>query len=215
MFTALVLGFVLMVPIGMASPDDPATAAEVVSAVERTYGTATSLRADFLQITKNKAMGTEDRQRGKISLERPRKMRIDMGLPVTSSTITDGKTLWIYNAKDKSALQMADGGQGTGMDSLLDDLGKVSELFDVTLVPQTPPKPSYTVQLVPKKPNPQIKSLQLTLSKQKHVLQDLVLVDPMENVLQMSFTMVKMNQDIPDTEFSFVAPPGVTVTKSP
>jgi chaperone LolA len=211
----LFLGFVLAAPVVMASPDDPATPAEVVSAVQRTYGSATSLRADFLQVTKNKAMGTEDRQRGRISLERPRKMRIDMGIPVTSTTITDGKTLWVYNVKEKTALQLPEVGDGAGMGGLLDDLGKVSELFDVTLVPQTPPKPSYTVQLVPKKAGGQVKSLQLTLSKQKHVLQDLVLVDQMDNIIQMSFSMVKMNQDIPDTEFAFVPPAGVTVTKSP
>ena len=36
----------------------------------------------------------------------------------------------------------------------------------------------------------------------------------MDNVTEMNFTMVLMNKDIPDVEFTFVAPPGVQVVKA-
>ncbi|MDP2306385.1 MAG: outer membrane lipoprotein carrier protein LolA [Pseudomonadota bacterium] len=223
-FTTLLLGLALTAPLGWANPTAspppaanqvtaPVTLSEVISAVEQTYGTATSIRAEFVQVDRSKAMGTEVRQRGKIALERPRKMRVDMGFPVTHTYVSDGKTMSIYVAKDKQVTMMPELDGGAGMGVLLEDLGKLSELFNVTLLPEKPGKPSITVQLVPKQPGA-FKSLLLTLSKQKYVLQDLVLVNQLDDVTEMNFTAVRMNQDIPDAEFTFVAPPGVKVVKT-
>ncbi|MES2638237.1 MAG: outer membrane lipoprotein carrier protein LolA [Myxococcota bacterium] len=223
-FTALLLGLALTVPVARANPTPapagtptqaaaPATLPEVIEAVEQIYGTATSIRAEFTQVDRSKAMGTEVRQRGKIALERPRKMRVDMGFPVTQTYVSDGKTMWIYIAKDKQVTVMPELSGGSGMEFLLEDLGRLGELFNVTLLPEKPGKASVTVQLVPKTPGA-FKSIQLTLSKQKYVLQDLVLVNQLDDVTEMNFTAVRMNQDIPDAEFTFVAPPGVKVVKT-
>ena len=212
----LLLGLVWFPGQAVAAPGDPTTIPELIAAVEATYASATSIRADFVQIQKSGAMGTEDRQHGRLSAERPRKLRVETGppgLPAQSTMVSNGKTLWIYNARDKQVIEMPELGAGNDMGILLEDLGKLGALYDVTLLPQNPPKPSFTVQLVPKKAGA-IKSLQLTLSKQKFLVQNLVLINQMNDVTEMNFTMVRMNQDIPDGEFTFVAPPGVTLTKT-
>lgn len=228
-FTALLLVLALGAPSAWANPTpaanqatSPVAVTEVIKAVEQTYGTATSIRAEFMQIDRSKAIGTEVRQHGKLALERPKKMRVEMGFPVTQTYVSDGKTMWIYVAKDKQVTVMPEIGGSAGMGVLLEDLGRLGELFHVTLVPEklVPEKllpeklgkPSVTVQLVPKQPGA-FKSLRLTLSKQKYVLQDLVLVNQLDDVTEMNFTAVRMNQDIPDAEFTFVAPPGVKVVK--
>jgi outer membrane lipoprotein carrier protein len=219
-FTTLLLGMALFAPLGRAAPEIPVAAGaaptvqEVVHGVEQAYGTATSIRAEFLQVDRSKALGTEVRQRGKISLERPRKLRIDMGTPVASSIVSDGKTMWIFTAKDKQVVEMPEMGGSSGMSVLLEDFGRLGDLFNVTLMPDpVPGKASVTVQLVPKQAGA-FKSLKLTLSKQKYVLQDLVLVNQLDDVTEMNFTAVRMNQDIPDAEFKFVPPPGVKVVKT-
>ncbi len=213
-FAALFLGLALTVPSGWASPENPTDVKEIIDVVEATYGSATSIRADFLQVDRSKALGTEVRQRGKIALERPQKMRVEMGLPATQIYVSDGKTMWSYSVKDKVVYESPEIGGGGGMNILLEDLGRLGELFNVTLLPEKPPgKPSVTVQLVPKQPGA-FKSLELTLSKPKYVLQDLVLVNQFDDVTEMSFTAVRMNQDIPDAEFTFTAPPGVKLVKT-
>ncbi len=212
----MLLGLVWFALPAAAAPGEPTTIPELISAVEATYASATSIRADFMQIQKSGAMGTEDRQHGRLSAERPRKLRVEtgpMGLPVQSTMVSNGKTLWIYNAKDKQVLEMPELGAGNDMGILLEDLGKLGDLYDVSLLPQNPPKPSFTVQLIPKKAGA-IKSLQLTLSKQKFLVQNLVMINQMNDVTEMTFTMVRLNQDIPDAEFTFVTPPGVTLTKT-
>ena len=64
------------------------------------------------------------------------------------------------------------------MGVLLDDLSKLDELFTATLLPDDKgTKPTVTLHLVPKKDGV-FQSLDLTLTRQKYVLQDLLLVDP-------------------------------------
>lgn len=212
-FMALLLGSALWSSAAVASPENPTSVTELIEAVEQTYSGATSIRAEFLQVDKSKSLGTEVRQRGRIALERPRKVRVEMGFPVTQTYISDGKTMWAYSVKDRQAFESPELGGGGGMGILLEDLSKLGDLFDVTVLPETPGKPSVTVKLVPKQPGA-FKSLQLTLSKQKYVLQDLVLVNQLDDVTQMTFSAVTMNKDIPDSEFTFVAPPGVNVVKT-
>jgi outer membrane lipoprotein carrier protein len=212
-FSALLLGLALASPLASASPEQPATVSELIDAVEATYSGATSIRAEFLQVDKSRSLGTEVRQRGRIAIERPRKVRVEMGFPMTQTYVSDGTTMWAYSVKDKQVFESPELGGGGGMGILLEDLSKLGELFDVTMLPEVPGKPSVTVKLVPKKPGA-FKSLQLTLSKQKYVLQDLVLVNQLDDVTQMTFSAVTMNKDIPDVEFTFVAPPGVKTVKA-
>jgi chaperone LolA len=207
---------IVLAPAVHASPDGPATVAEVVAAVKSTYKDTKSVRADFLQVRHDKALGTDDKQRGRISIERPRKVRIEMGFPMETAVVSDGTTLWVYNVKAKQVMETPEIASAGGMGVLLEDLGKLDELYNVSLAPETsPPKPSYTVQLSPKQgQGSAFKSLQLTLSKQKYMLQNLTIVDPLDNVTEMSFTGVRLNTDIPDSEFVFVPPPGVSVMKT-
>lgn len=208
------LGLAGFIPFVAAAPALPATASEVVAGVKSTYGQATSVRANFLQVVHDKAMGTQNRQRGRIAMERPRKLRVEMGFPLETAVVSDGTTLWVYSVKSKQVMQTPELGDGTGVGVLLEDLGRLDEIYEVTLLPEPkPPRPSHTVQLVPRQAGG-FKSLSLTVSKQKYVLQNLILTDPLDNVTEMSFTGVLMNQDIPDTEFKFVAPAGVAVMKT-
>lgn len=212
-FTALFLGMVLLAPMASASPENPANLTELVDAVEATYGGATSIRAEFVQVDKSASLGTEVRQRGRIAIERPRKVRVDMGLPVTQTYVSNGKTMWAYSVADKQVFESPELGGGGGMGILLEDLSKIGDLFDVTLLPAVAGKDSVSIRLVPKQPGA-FKSLQLTLTKQKYVLKELVLVNQLDDVTQMTFSAVTMNKDIPDAEFNFVTPVGVKTVKT-
>ena len=219
LISACFLGMCLLGTEANASPEAP-TVGEVVQSVKATYADTSSVRAEFSQVRRDNAMGTEERQHGRIAFERPRKLRVetgDMGKPVRFVLVSDGNLTWAYDVLGKVVNQLPDlGGEASagGMGISLDDLSHIDQLFDVTLVPEKPPgRPSYTIHLVPKQPGA-VKSMDLTVSKQKFVLQDLVIVDPFDNVTQMTFTMVLMNKDIPDSEFTFVAPAGVQLIKA-
>lgn len=187
--------------------------AQVIAGVKSTYQNVTSIKADFSQSVSNAAMGSEQHQRGRISLERPRKLRIEVGTPTESMVISDGKTLWVYSVASKSVMETPELGGGGDVGALLEDLSRIDEIFDVRLVEDKPPKATQTVTLSPRKPG-QFKSLRLSMLRQKFTLTDLVMVDQFDTVTSMSFTNVKLNQDLPDSDFLFKAPAGVQVIKS-
>lgn len=208
----LLMGLLLLVPVVEAGPENP-TATEVVAAIKSTYASVSSVRADFTQVRRDAALQTEDRQKGKVTLKRPRKMRFDFTSPATKTFVTDGTTLWIYDPAQNQVIQQPDLGTDSGLGVLLDDLSKLDEIFSITMLPDDA-KANHTLQLVPRQSSGAFKSLQLSFSKQKYVLQDVVLVDAMNNVTEMHFTSVKFNQEVSDSEFVFVAPPGVQVIKA-
>lgn len=208
----VVLGISIPV-IGYAGPDVPVTPASVVSGVRDAYKLVNTIRAEFTQVRTDPVTGAKDTQKGRLSLKRPRKMRFDFVTPAARTFVTNGKTLWIYDPASKQVIEQDDMGNGSGMGVLLDDLGKLDELFTSSIVEDKQPKPSVTLHLVPKK-DAVFQSLDLTLTRQKYVLQDLVLVDPMGARTEMHFAGVKFDVEVLDSEFEFVAPPGVQVLKT-
>ncbi len=213
---AFLVGSALVAPIVYAAPEAQ-DVTSVVAGVKDTYKAAQSVKAEFTQVRHDKITGKEDRQHGRLAFERPHKLRIetgDVGKPAKSVVVSDGKTVWVYAVEQKVVSEMPDlNTAASGLGISPEDLSKIDELFNISLMPEKAPKPSHTLQLVPKKPGP-FKSAQLTLSKQKYVVQDLTLVDTMDNQIDMNFTMVRLNVDIPDSEFTFQPPAGVQVIKS-
>ncbi len=207
-----ILGVSLLVP-RTAQPAEPTTAKDVVASVQATYAKVTAVRADFTQVTTNMLTGVEEKKRGRIQLERPRKMRLELGLPLEFALVSDGVTQWVYSAPQKQLLvQKVLGTSSSGsIDRLIDDLGQLSDLFEVALLPPTvPPKPIHVLILKPKTPNG-VKRLELVVKKQSYLLQDLILTDANDGVTKMGFTGVVLGGDVPDALFAFKAPPGVTV----
>lgn len=197
-----------------AGPPPPPTVADVVSGVQKTYSGIQSVRADYVQIAKNPMTGLEEKSHGHIAVERPRKYRMDygpLGLPFNAAVVSDGATMWVYNAAQKQVIVQKEIGAGGPLDLLINDLGRVAEVFDVALVPETqPPKPTITIHLTPKQPGP-FKSADVTLTRQKYLLQGLKLTDQAAGVTDMNFSLVFLNGDVPDAEFTFKPPPGVSV----
>lgn len=212
---AVAVGLALLAPApALAGPaTEPTTLSEIIAAVQKTYAGVTAIRSDFQQTVKNPVTGLEEKQRGRIQLERPRKMRIELGLPLSNAVVSDGSTIWIYSAAPKQVIVQKVLGSGSAVETLIDDLGRLSELFEVTLMPASvPPKPVHQLALKPRAAGG-MKSLELTVKKASYLLQDLNMTDPTGAVVKMNFTGMILGGDVPDALFTFKAPPGVTVVQ--
>ncbi len=206
-------GLFTIVPLVYAGPENPSVG-EVVTAVKDTYRSVNTIRADFTQVVTDPVTKQQDRQRGRLVLKRPKKMKIEFLAPNPRTFMSNGKFLWIYDPVQKQVIEQQDLGGGGGVGVLLDDLSKLDELFSTTLMPEDkPPKLTHTLRLVPRQQGA-FQSLDLTVTKQKYVLQDLILTDAMGSVTEMHFTLVRIDTDVPDAEFEFVPPPGVQVIKA-
>lgn len=194
----LVVGLVVLLAGGDAHAGAPPSAAQVIAGVKARYRDATSVRATFVQVVTNKALGQSSRDQGRLALERPRKMRVDVG---AQTILSDGSHLWFYDQKGKTLTQVPDAG-GSGYAALLDDLGRLDELFEVSVVapPGVKAGKSWDLHLVPRTPG-SFKSLDVRVGGGRYELERLVITDPLDNVTELTFRGVRMDQDIPDREF--------------
>ncbi len=186
----------------------PPSTADIVAGVESAYRDVHSLRADFVQVTRSPSLGTEEKQKGKLHLKRPRMMRMEFTGPDARLVVTDGEKIWIYSPADKQAFLYQDLGTGGGMGVLLDDLDKLDEHFDVRRVEDD--RRSYVLELTPKTEAP-FKSLRVEVSRGQYTLKRIVIVDQMGNETELAFSQVKTNVDLPDSEFQFQVPKGAKV----
>jgi len=207
---ALILGIGLRS--GIARADDVNT---VIQGIESTYGEVNSLQANFVQINRSSAMG-EVKLRGRVELERPRKMRWSFTQPPGKLFVTDGTTMWVWSKSDNQVVISTGVGQGGGnMTQLLDDLNKLGELFTVELMSSAagPEQRSYVLSLTPKQEN-SVQRIELRVSRKHFSVEKVKTIDGFGNEVELSFSHVKTNIEIPDSRFSFDVPSGAEVVRT-
>jgi outer membrane lipoprotein carrier protein len=205
------LAFVSIGRADATDSSDPQTVQEIVQAVERTYTNVQSIRADFTQTSRSMAMG-EQRQKGKVLLKRPRKMRWAFTQPDDREFVTDGQTMWIWSAHDNQVIVTGDFASQSGdMPQLLDDLSKLDEMFDIVMLPGT--DQAHVLSLTPKK-KASFKKLELVLEKKKYTLEKVTMTDNFDGVVELAFTQMKLNPELADSSFTFSIPPGAQVIRS-
>jgi outer membrane lipoprotein carrier protein len=210
---ALILTCAPLVARAASADPEPATTQELIQAVESTYQGVESLQADFVQVTRSATLGEEQRQKGRVVLKRPRKMRWDFTSPNSKLFVTDGSTMWIWSPADNQVIVYKDLSQAApGVAGLLSDLNGIDEKFQVQVIDGTtdPNARSYTIELRPRE-QAGFKVLRLSVSKKKYVVERVVITDQFDNITDLSFSQVKLNQRISDGDFSFSVPAGAEV----
>lgn len=217
-FTALLAFFGLVfvfvgLPVSAQQTPEPTTIEELIRQVEATYAGVNTLRADFVQTTTSPTMG-EQKQRGKVTLKRPRMMKWDSTASGGGLFVSNGQKMWLYNPADKQVLVYNDlsATGGANMLDLLDSLDELNKHFTIQSPSglETRDKKSFQIVLRPKAEG-QYKEVYLRLSKRKLELEELVLLDSFGVKTSFSFTQMRTNLDVPNSEFNFVPPNGVEV----
>jgi len=183
----------------------------VIKGVEAAYKDVQTLKADFVQVTRSKAMGDETRQRGKVRLKRPKMMRWVFTQPAGQEFVTNGDTMWVWSEADNQVIVskgVASG--GSGMSQLLDDLNRLSELFHVELL-DNKGRPNTVLLGLKPKTDAGFQSLKLRLMKKSYLVDEVVMIDAFGNEVQLSFNLLKTNTPIEDAEFTFAVPDGAQV----
>jgi outer membrane lipoprotein carrier protein len=206
-FVPLLVGLFVSMPVARA--DDVQT---VISGIESTYGNISSLQASFVQINRSAAMG-ETKQKGKLSLERPRKMRWAFTQPPGKLFVTDGSTMWVWSKADNQVIisPVSGGAAGGGMTQLLDSLDRLSELFAVELMEGG--AKFYQLKLTPRNQG-NVKRVELTVSRKGYTVEQIRTVDSFDNEMELSLQNVKTNLVLPGSSFSFEIPPNAQVIKT-
>lgn len=183
-------------------------AGPIVDAVEAKYADVSTLTASFTQTTKSELYGS-DQQAGTMTLQRPASMRwIFEG--DGKQFVTDGKTMWIYNAADNQVLRYDDVTKSAASaDSLLQSLDRISELFEITVLADNADE--KRLSLKPKgKEAEQIKSIELALTPEL-LVREVTIIDAFDTRTALAFKDVKLDAKVPEGTFTFEIPKGAEV----
>src|SRR5919201_1298386 len=187
-----------------APAKDSATA--TAQRVQRYYERIKDFSASFAQTSTYPTFGNVRKAAGKVFLKKPDLLRweYDDGRLI----VLDGKKLWNWNPEDKE-VQVKN---GFGPDQVPPEFaflfgrGKLLDRFNVRAVPRPPELPGgEAIELVPKKPSPDVQKLLFTVDGKGQVLAT-VLTNGQGDLNQLVFREAKVNSSLPGSLFRFEPP---------
>lgn len=214
--TTLALAIFGLVSAAAAGGDAPVSSGcvdETIDALQRRYESISDFRADFAQTTRSVALpgaSGGDVARGTVVFAKPSKMRWAYTAPEPSLTISDGKTLWIYDPARSEVQRMSGIGgyfSGAAVQFLVGE-GDVRRDFVVTELECTPE--TGELELVPRV-DASYEKLRIVVDRATGELRKSTVIDLLGNVTEVEFSGVQANQHPDDGVFRFTPPDGVEV----
>ncbi len=199
-----------------ASGPGPAHLDQVVDRLERTYAAASDLTADFRQTSTITAAGQVQQASGTVAVKRPGKMRWEYTEPEPRLFLTDGKTFWAYSPEEKQVLvQQVEGALGATPLAFLMGAGNLRKDFQVREVRHAAGGNTALLDLKPAKADGTVGRLVLEVDLASFLIVQATVFDAVGNTIVLALLNQKLNVGVPDSRFTFVPPPGVTVMTNP
>lgn len=202
-----------------SAPADPmAEAQRVAREVQKAYEGTQDVRARFTQRFTYTLLRRTQESSGTVTFRKPGHMRWDYQSPVPKSFIVDGKSLWIHQPKDNTALVNPCFQQDglTASVAFLWGEGNITTQFDVAPFAGrfgTPSDPH--LELTPKVPNALFHKLILVVDPSSYRVKQSIVVDAQGNLNQFVFDESAFNVGVSRAEFAFEAPAGTHVSRLP
>ena len=189
-----------------------ANTTHAVENLQHQLGLINSFSANFVQLTQDGLGNTLQRVEGFMQVAKPGKLRWQTEGIYEQLVISDGKSLWIYDA-DLEQVSIKD------MDNRLSETpalllgGDVSAIGDDFIITQIPSDNSIRFILQPKDTTQLFDSLELDFNKldQQQSLTQMIIRDASGQVTDISFNDVTNNPKLKSKVFSFDIPAGIDV----
>jgi outer membrane lipoprotein carrier protein len=211
-------------PAGSAAPSTSAvpsgstvpamSAADVAAKLQKTYESITVFDADFEQQYTMKTFNSKKEQSGHVVFEKPGKMRWDYSSPSNNVVVSDGKTLWSYEAKDKQARKMLvkDSQQPAAL-AFLTGKGDLSKEFNLAIATslQQDFKGGYVLDATPKVATNLYTHVFFFVDGATFQVRRVLIVDGQDNRNRFNFLKPTVNGKVDPSKFVWTPPAGVTV----
>lgn len=201
-------------PLGAAGQTTPDA---VMTRVQAQYDKAGGFQARFRQESRLKAAGASDSAAGWMYFKKPSRMRWQYETPPEQKKeiVSDGRLVWMYMPAD-SLVMVYKLDQVLRSDLVMrffSGMGQFQKEF--TIAWQTPPQPgaSLVIDLFPKKDQPELKRLTLTINPETYLVEKLEFTNALGEESRFAFTQVKLEVPLGPDFFTFTPPPGVQVVR--
>jgi len=187
---------------------------QLMRQVESRYGRMRGMAAEFEQ--KYSAPGLrERRERGRLVLQRPRRMRWEYDPKPGKLFIVNGRDVWLYIPADREATHADLNSVSDARFPFLFLLGQTNlrrEFSSITLAENSSQADTRVLRLVPRNSSSGLREILLEVYPDGRITK-VTLVDTSGAISEVALTNVRENFIAPLEAFEFHAPPGVTVRK--
>jgi len=184
-------------------------AESIVATLQKKYDDAKDLSISFVQdvqfaVTKNtQSFG------GKLLMRKGNKYRIEME---QQTIVTDGTSVWTFNKMNNQVFidTYKSNPQSFSPDKMLTNL---PDNYTATLLGKEKQQEHdlTIIKLVPKNSKPNIKWMKVWVDTDNWIMKKVQVFDVSENLWTYDVSDIRMNSNIPDTQFRFDVPAGVDV----
>jgi outer membrane lipoprotein carrier protein len=198
-------------------PDDDArTIEQLIAQVEARYGRMRGLAAEFEQRYRAPGLGRERRERGRLVLQRPRRMRWEYDPKPGKLFIVNGRDVWLYIPADREATHADLNRVSDARFPFLFLLGRANlrrEFRSVSLAANNGPETgTRTLRLVPRSSSAGLREILLEVYADGRIVK-VTMIETGGAISEVALSNVRENFIAPAAAFEFIPPPGVTVRK--
>lgn len=202
-------------PPAIAAPAVALTADQIVARVQAFYDATGDFAADFEQVSRSALSGTSQRSTGHVQFRKPGRMRFDYTAPAGNVVVSDGTTLWAYEAAQHQAIQSSlVQSQLPSALSFLTGTGRLVNDFTFRLLPSATAFPGgHVLELRPITPNPSFERVVFYVEGQHFQVASTVVIDAQGNTNRFNFLAPRVNLNPPNTVFQWAPPTGTQVVR--
>jgi outer membrane lipoprotein carrier protein len=190
----------------------------IMTRVQAQYDKAEGFQARFRQDSTLKGLaGTSESAAGWLYFLKPCRMRWQYEIPPEQrkEIVSDGRLVWMYMPADGLVMVYK-------LDKVLrsdlvmrffSGMGRFQK--DFTISWKRPPRAgaSYVINLYPKKDQPELKRLTLTINPETYLVEKLDFSNALGEESRFTFSQVKLEVPLGPKFFTFTPPPGVQVVR--
>lgn len=196
-----------------------ATPNEIADKIQANYEKILDYRANFVQEVTLTNINKIQKNEGVVYFKKGGKMRWDYQKPQKQEFISDGKTIWHYMPADNQVWvdKASHGFSSKTPSTFLAGMGNLKRDFKIKFAKSTlvDTKDNYLLELFPKEEQPGMKRLLLVVAKDSYQVVETLVYDQFGNLTRVTFSEIKINNNLPDDLFSFQIPKGAEVIRPP
>jgi len=205
----LIPGFAHPASTGLASQD-------ILNEIQKRYEGTNDFEATFVQEYIGKVMKRPQKGEGKVYFKKKGMMRWDYRMP-DQKLISNGQTLWFYQAEDKQVFvsEVSKVIREKTPLAFLSGQGELTRDFELLSLNDVSSEKenNVVIDLAPKEANSGVSKLTLTVDKKSFLVVQADVFDPLGNVTRTRFSDMKTNVGLQNSFFNFTIPPGTEILK--
>lgn len=193
------------------------SAFDIAENLQKTQERIQSFSSDIEQKLTHAESHTTETRVGRICFKRPNQVIIDTFLDNSgkkddeTKIIMGSETIWVYVPADEVAYRYSVSQANDIAPSLLVITGQENLLKNFSVEQIWVEGEAYKLLLFPNEPNTQMVKVFLWINQKSGMLQRIQIVDFYENINDIVFHDIRLNEAVKESLFSFVPPPGVII----